>query len=159
MPVWSALIVLLFAGQQPGAKDLYTRAVQLEAQGNSAAALALLWEAGGLAPRDAEVQNRLGEALDRLGALDAAIDAYQRAVLARPDFAEAANNLTLALAKAGRGREAVERARARVVAAPGDVEAQFTLGLAQSEQDVDEAMRTFRRVITLRPDHALAHYN
>ena len=61
------------------------------------------------APRDAEVQNRLGEALDRIGALDAAIDAYQRAVAARPDFVVADNNLTLALAKAGRGREAVER--------------------------------------------------
>ena len=84
---------------------------------------------------------------------------YRRAIAARPDFIRADNSLTLALAKAGRGPEAVERARARVAEAPGDPERYFTLGLAQSEQDVDEAIRTFQRVIAMRPDHALAHYN
>ena len=144
---------------QPSPKDLYTRAMELDAQGNHPAALTLLWEAAGLAPRDADVQQRLGEALERLGALDAAIEAYGRAIAARPDFTRADNSLTLALAKAGRGGEAVERARKRVAEAPGDPERHFTLGLAQSEQDVDEAIRTFKRVITMRPGHALAHYN
>ena len=133
--------------------------LELEADGNQPAALALLWEAAGLAPRDADVQQRLGEALERIGALDAAIDAYRRAIAARPDFTRADNSLTLALAKAGRGPEAVERARARVAEAPGDPERLFTLGLAQSEQDVDEAIRTFTRVIAMRPDHVLAYYN
>jgi tetratricopeptide (TPR) repeat protein len=146
-----------FAAQSP--KDLYTRAIELETQGNQPAALALLWEAAGLAPRDADVQQRLGEALERIGALEAAIDAYRRAITAQPDFTRADSSLTLALAKAGRGGEAVARARARVAEAPGDPERQFTLGLAQSEQDVDEAIRTFRHVITMRPEHALAHYN
>jgi tetratricopeptide (TPR) repeat protein len=146
-----------FAAQSP--KDLYTRAIELEKQGNQPAALALLWEAAGLAPRDADVQQRLGEALERIGALDAAIDAYRRAITAQPDLMRADNSLTLALARAGRGAEAVARARARVAEAPGDPERQFTLGLAQSEQDVDGAIRTFRHVITMRPEHALAHYN
>jgi tetratricopeptide (TPR) repeat protein len=155
----NCLYAIGFASQAPDPKDLYTRAVQLEAQGNQPAALALLWEAAGLAPRDADVQQRLGEALERMGALDAAIDAYRRAIAARPDFSRADNSLTLALAKAGRGAEAVERARARVAETAGDPERHFTLGLAQSEQDVDEAIRTFRHVVTMRPDHALAHYN
>ena len=160
MPLCPALLALLCSRAQPASpKDLYARAVQLEADGNHPAALALLWEAAGLAPRDADVQQRLGEALERIGALDAAIDAYRRAIAARPDFTRADNSLTLALAKAGRGPEAVERARARVAEAPGDPERLFTLGLAQSEQDVDEAIRTFTRVIAMRPDHVLAHYN
>jgi tetratricopeptide (TPR) repeat protein len=159
MPHCAALIVAFALGQSTDPRAAYIRAIELEKQGNYPAALALLWEAAGAAPREAEIQNRLGEALDRIGALEAAIDAYQRAVAARPDFVIADNNLTLALAKAGRGREAVERARARVTAAPGNVDRQFTLGLAQSEQDVDEAMKTFRRVIAIRPDHALALYN
>jgi len=160
-PLCATVLALLTAGgaQAPDPKDLYTRAVQLEAQGNQPAALALLWEAAGLAPRDADVQQRLGEALERIGALDAAIEAYRRASKARPDFTRADNSLTLALTRAGRGAEAVERARTRVAEAPGDPERHFTLGLAQSEQDVDEAIRTFRHVITRRPDHALAHYN
>ena len=162
MPGLSALlvsVVLASPQAQPFPRDLYTRAAQLEADGSQAAALALLWEAAGLAPRDADVQQRLGEALERIGALDAAVDAYRRAVTARPDSVRADNSLTLALVKAGRGPEAVERARARVAEAPGDPERHFTLGLAQSEQDVDAALRTFERVIAMRPDHALAHYN
>ena len=93
------------------------------------------------------MQNRLGEALERIGALEAAIEAYDRAVAVRPGFAKAFNNLILVLVKAGRGREALERARARVAAAPGDPERLFTLGLAQTEQDVDAAIATFRRVL------------
>jgi len=69
------------------------------------------------------------------------------------------NNLVVALAKAGRGPEAVRRAEAWVAAKPADPERLFTLGLAQSEQDVDAATRTMRQVIAVRPDHALAHYN
>jgi tetratricopeptide (TPR) repeat protein len=141
------------------AKEAYARAVELETQGNFAAALSLLWEAAGLTPRDADVQNRLGETLERMGALDAAIDAFRRAVAERPDFRKAANNLILTLVKAGKGPEAVERARALVAAAPGDPNRHFTLGLAQSEQDVTEAIKSFRRVLELDPRHTLARYN
>src|SRR5687767_12973003 len=92
----------------------FKRAIQLEADGDAAGALALLWEAAGLAPGDADIQNRLGESLERVGALDAAIDAYRLAVAARPGFRSASNKLILALVKAGRAKEAVERARAEV---------------------------------------------
>src|SRR5687768_2437278 len=77
------------------AQQAYARALDLEREGNHAAALALLWDAAGLAPTDAEVQNRLGEALDRIGALDGAIDAFRRALIARPAFRKASNNLIL----------------------------------------------------------------
>ena len=140
-------------------RDAYARAVELETAGNYPAALSLLWVAAGEAPNNPEIQNRLGEALERIGALDAAIDAYERALGNRPDFTRAANNLVLALAMAGRGAEAADRARRRVLAAPHDPEVHFTLGLALSEQNVDEAIRTFRQVIAMHPGHALAHYN
>jgi tetratricopeptide (TPR) repeat protein len=141
------------------AKDAYARAIELEAQGNHAAALPLLWEASGLVPRDADVQNRLGEALERLGALDAAVEAYRLAVSDRPTFRKASSNLILALVKAGKGVEAVDRARALVSKAPDDPDLRFTLGLAQSEQDISEAIKTFRRVLELAPRHVLARYN
>ena len=141
------------------ARQLYDRAVSLDAQGNASAALALLWEASGLSPRDAEIQNSLGESLDRIGALDAAADAYRRALAARPSFNKAANNLVLALAKSGRGREAVARATDGVASAPDDPERLFTLGLAQNEQDVEAAVATFHRVLAIAPAHGLARYN
>ena len=164
---WLLAIVLLTspvpsaAGQETPARarEAYERAIQLEDQGNHAAALSLLWEAGGLAPRDADVQNRLGEALERIGALDAAVDAYRRALAARPSYRKASNNLILALVKAGKGPEAVARARALVAESPTDPDRYFTLGLAQSEQDIDGAIVSFRRALELAPRHTLARYN
>ena len=153
------MLVVFVSAQSQYPKAAYSRALELEKQGNYPAALALLWDAAGQAPRDADVQQRLGEALERIGALDPAIEAYRRAFAARPDYVRADTSLTLALVKAGRGAEAVSRARGRVAEAPTDPDRLFTLGLALSEQDVDEAMKTFRRVVALRSDHALAHYN
>ena len=158
--VWSAQVTV--TAQQDAAtraKYAYERAVELEAQGNYPAALSLLWEASGLTPRDADVQNRLGEALEHIGALDAAADAYRRALAERPAFRKASNNLILALVKTGKGPEAVARAHALVAEAPGDPDRYFTLGLAQSEQDVDGAIQTFRKVLELAPRNALARYN
>jgi tetratricopeptide (TPR) repeat protein len=141
------------------AKSVYARAVALEAKGDHTGALSLLWEAAALAPRDAEIQNRLGEGLDRIGALDGAIDAYRAALAAQPGFRKASNNLILVLVKAGRGEEAVARAKALVAEAPDDADRHFTLGLAESEYDITAAMGSFRRALELSPRHALARYN
>jgi tetratricopeptide (TPR) repeat protein len=172
MPVRQWLPAILFitllttqlsvvATQDPTARarQAYDRAVELEGRGNYTAALSLLWEASGLAPQDADVQNRLGEALERIGALDAAVDAYRRALAERPAFRKASNNLILALVKTGKGPEAVERARALVAQAPGDADRYFTLGLAQSEQDIEGAIQTFRKLLELDPRHTLGRYN
>ena len=155
------LTVQLTSGaQEPArARQAYDRAIALEAEGNHGAALSLLWEASGLAPRDADIQNRLGEALERIGVLDAAVDAYRRALAERPEFRKASNNLILALVKSGKGPEAVARARALVAESPKDPDRYFTLGLAQSEQDVEQAIESFRRALELAPRHTLARYN
>ena len=141
------------------AKEAYERGVELESQGNHAAALSLLWEAAGLAPRDADIQNRLGEALERIGALDGAVDAYRRAIVERPGFRKASSNLILALAKVGKSAEAVERAQALVTESPQDADRVFTLGLALSEHDVDRSIAAFTRALELAPRHTLARYN
>jgi protein O-GlcNAc transferase len=156
-----AMVFVALASSLPAqdAKALYARAVALETQGNHAASLPLLWEAAGLAPDDADIQNRLGEALDRIGALEAAIDGFRRARALRPDFRKAANNLVLTLVKAGRAPEAIDEARRLAAAAPQDPERLFTLGLAQSEADVAAAIATFQRVLALDPRHVLARYN
>jgi tetratricopeptide (TPR) repeat protein len=162
--VWTVCLLtsrqMIAAGQDATrARNAYSRAIELETQGNNPAALSLLWEAAGLAPRDADIQNRLGEALERIGALDAAIAAYRQAVSERPAFRKASNHLILALVKAGQSQEAVQRARALVALAPDDPDRYFTLGLAQSEQDVADAIESFRKVLALAPRHTLARYN
>lgn len=148
------------SGQEPRASGPASRTVApADPAARHAAELTKLWEAAAASPRDADLQNRLGEALERMGALDAAVEAFERAVDARPSFRKASNNLILTLVKAGRGPAAVSRARALADAAPGDAERQFTLALALSEQDVEAALAAFRRVIQIDPRHALAHVN
>ena len=53
----------------------------------------------------------------------------------------------------------MQRARALAAAAPDDPDRHFTLGLAQSEQDVAGAIASFRRALEIAPRHALARYN
>ena len=154
-----ALSFVLTQDASSPAKQTYTRAIELEAKGNHPAALALLWEAAGRAPSDPEIQNALGEALERIGALDAAIAAYRAALQQHPQFRKASNNLILALVKAGKGEEAVQRARELIAQAPNDPDRYFTLGLAQSEQNVEEAMNSFRRALEIDPRQTLARYN
>ena len=150
----------LTTGAQAGrARDLYDRAVDLERRGNSAAALSLLWEAGGLAPQDGVIQDRLGESLERIGALDAAVEAYRAAADAKPAPRGAANHLVLALVKAGRSPEAIARARASTTESPDDAERWFTLGLAQADVDAGGAIDSFRRALAIDRRHVLARYN
>ena len=152
---------LLLTAQTPAgrATDLYERALELERRGNGPAALSLLWEAAGLAPRDGPIQNHLGEALERIGALDAAVEAYRAAADARPSPRGASNHLVLALVKSGRSAEGIARARALTADAPRDAERWFTLGLAQADVDVDGAIDSFHRALALDRRHALARYN
>ena len=152
---------MLLAAQAPAARatDLYERALELERRGNAAAALSLLWEASGLAPHDGVIQNHLGEALERIGALDAAVEAFRAAADARPAPRGASNHLVLALVKAGRSAEAGARARALTVEAPNDADRWFTLGLAQADVDVDGAIDSFHRALALDRRHVLARYN
>lgn len=143
----------------PRARDAYRRAVALEERGDADAALALLWTASGIAPRDVAIQTRLAEALQRVGALDAAIEAWRAAHAARPDDRRAARGLVLALVAAGRSPEAVTLARAVVDHTREDPDALLTLGLAQSELDVDAALECFTRVLARAPHHTLARFN
>ena len=115
-----------------------------------------------LAPDDADVQHRLGEALLRLGALDAAIDAFRRALSVRPDFQKAANSLILALVQAGRGPEAIGARRERfIAAAPGRSRSLFhPRPGAERSGTWRSATATFRRVFDAsHPGHVLARYN
>jgi tetratricopeptide (TPR) repeat protein len=151
--------VLAPQNASPPSRELYDKAVRLQHDGNEPGALSLLWEAAGLAPHDGEIQNRLGEALERIGALDAAVDAYRSAADAHPAPHGVANNLVLALVKSGRSAEAVMRARAAASNAPRDAERWFTLGLAQADVDSDGAIDSFQRALALDGRHALARYN
>src|SRR5690349_18805780 len=105
--MFACLFAMLSVSPQAGAgaaraKAIYAQAVDLEAHARFADALPLLWEAAQLSPGSAEIQNRLGEALERIGALDAAADAYRLAIASDKTFRKATNNLILVLANGGK---------------------------------------------------------
>src|SRR5262249_39619862 len=108
---------------------------------------------------DPEIQNRLGEALDKIGAFDGAIAAYRAALQVNPEFKKASNNLVVVLVRAGKSDEAIQHARQLLAARPDEADRYFTLGLAQSEQDINGAIVSFRQALELDPRHALARYN
>jgi tetratricopeptide (TPR) repeat protein len=155
----AAALASLGAQAEPRARQLYDRALELDRRGNASAALSLLWEAAGLAPQDGEIQLALGGALERIGALDGAIDAYHGAVRSPRPPRGASNSLVLAQVKAGRSVEAIAHARGLTAASPGRADPWFTLGLAQAEVEVEGAVESFRRALALDERHALARYN
>ena len=155
----AAVHVPLGAQAVPPARRIFERAVELDRRGDAAAALSLLWEAAGLAPHDGEILQALGGALERIGALDGAIDAYAAAVRSPHPPRGASNSLVLALVKAGRSGDAIAHARSLTSASPADADPWFSLGLAQAEVDVDGATDSFRRALARDERHALARYN
>jgi tetratricopeptide (TPR) repeat protein len=163
LPIAAALLALqtAFTAEQSAgrARTLYDSALRLQRDGNAAGALALLWEAAGLAPADGDIQYELGRALEGIGALDAAADAYRAAADGPRAPPGAARNLVLVLVKAGRSSEAIARARAAMEQTPGDADRWFTLGLTQSDADVEGAIDSFHHALALDPRHGLAQYN
>lgn len=135
-------------------------------------------------PDAAEAHFGLGNALARMGRVDAAASAFRRAVALRPGYAEALANLggltndeamtrralmidpllasansNLARMLAGRGeiKEAMERLRRALRAEPGHREARLNLGrlLYQTKQE-RAAMVEFRRLVLEAPEYVEA---
>jgi tetratricopeptide (TPR) repeat protein len=159
---------------QSRARTLDRRATELDRQGNAAGALPLLWEAAGLAPADGDIQDHLGAALERMGALDAAVVAYRAAASAHPParaagrhlvlalaidprYALARYNLALVLLHADRLPQAVEELR-RALTLTSTAELHYTLGIACWRLgDLDRASAELRAAVDADGTFADAH--
>lgn len=125
-----------------------------------AAAEATLEKAVKVARRDAVAWNLLGWCRQRLGKLEAALEAFRTAVRLKPDFAEALNNLGTALMLRGEHAEAVKILRKCTVLAPGAPQPWMNLGiLLGAENKMDEALRHARKAVELAPKAADSRYN
>jgi tetratricopeptide (TPR) repeat protein len=97
-------------------------------------------------PDFAEAHNELGNALIKLGKLDAAVTSYRRALSLRPDMAEVHNNLGWALRKQGRLEEAEAACRRAIEITPNYAKAHFSLGKILSDSNrIKEACQSFTR--------------
>ncbi|HME38079.1 MAG TPA: tetratricopeptide repeat protein, partial [Steroidobacteraceae bacterium] len=132
--------------------------VSLTGQGKDA--LPALKMAAHWSPNDAGAHNNLGNALGRLGQLDAAVASYRRALRLNPELAEAHNNLGNALLHLGQPIEAAASCRRAVELKPRYAEAHETLGSAYLALGRHEdALASYRRALDAEPGFAEAHNN
>lgn len=111
-------------------------------------------------PGNAVACFRLGQAEDRAGRLDAAVDAYKLALSAQPGLPEALNNLGNTYRKLG-NIDAAERAyREALASRPGFAEAYRNLGVLSyfDRQRYDEAVECYRKAIELKPGFVDAYF-
>ncbi len=104
--------------------------------------------------------NNRGVALYYRGALEAAADAFKRAVELEADYAEAHNNLGLALSRLGREPEAVESFQKALTLDPRMGEAYNNLGfLYHTSAQFDRAAEMFGQAIENAADSSIAYTN
>jgi tetratricopeptide (TPR) repeat protein len=101
----------------------------------------------------------VGNALVRLGSLDAAVSAYRKAIEQRKGhYSRALNNLGVVLLRAGRWDEAYDALLSAVkLESFHYAEGSYNLGrLYAARGETDLAMREWKRALTVDPKHTLA---
>jgi Tfp pilus assembly protein PilF len=104
--------------------------------------------------------NNRGVVLYYRGALEAALEAFRRAIQLLPDYAEAHNNLGLVLSKMGRQDEAVQAFQEALRIDPAMGEVYNNLGfLYHTTSRFDRAVEMFGQAIQNSADSSVAHTN
>lgn len=94
------------------------------------------------------------------GRLDEAVEAFRRAVEARPDYGEARRSLALALARRGEHEAAIRELETALEDDSGNVWLHLDLGnVYRAQERLDEAAGALRRAVELAPDFAAARFN
>ncbi|MSU23870.1 MAG: tetratricopeptide repeat protein [Opitutus sp.] len=111
-------------------------------------------------PQSWIAQHSLGIALATAGRLPEAIEHYEHALRARPNYPEARNSLGVALRDTGRLAEARSQLEEALREQPDYAEAHSNLGtVLRRTGHPDEAILHYQEAIRLKPDFADAHYN
>ncbi len=112
------------------------------------------------AQQQAQFQSNYGAALQALGRLDEALQAYDASIASLPGYAQAHNNRGVLLGELGRHEEAVASYTAAVQIDAGYAQAHFNKGVAlQSMGQVDAALQSYAAATAANPAHAQAHNN
>jgi tetratricopeptide (TPR) repeat protein len=104
--------------------------------------------------------NNRGVALYYRNALDAALDAFRKALQIKPDYAEACSNMGLVLSKLGREKQAVESFQKALTLDPKMSEIYNNLGfLYHTTARYDRAVQMFGQAIENAADSSVAYTN
>lgn len=131
-------------------------ATSLQMQGKDA--LAPMQTAADLLPGDAVAQANLGDALFQSGRMDAASDAYRRALSIDPNLAAVHNNLGNVFKATAHPKESIECYLRAIEIYPAFAEAHLNLGMAYKDvNQLDAAETSCRQATQLRRDFAEAY--
>ena len=106
------------------------------------------------------VWNVLGAANKRLGRVQAASEAFKKALSLKPDYADAYNNLGVILKDQGELEEAISSYNKALSLKPDYAEAYNNLGNALQDQGkLEEAIEAYKKALWLKSEYAAAHNN
>ena len=127
-------------------------AAQLEEEGEWAEAAALYSQAAAAVPQDAAIEARLGTALEALGDLDAAAQAYGEAIGIAPEVPGPYDSLDAVLSARTGVQGRVAGWQAMAADHPDAARVRFYLGMAlEANDDIDGAVDAYRKAGQLDP--------
>ena len=102
----------------------------------------------------------MGNALKDQGKLEAAIEAYNKALALKPDYADAYFNMGVALKEQGKLEEAIEAYNKALALKPDYADAYNNMGVTLQEQGkLEEAIEAYNKAFAIKPDYAEAYNN
>jgi cytochrome c-type biogenesis protein CcmH/NrfG len=102
----------------------------------------------------------MGVTLQDQGKLEEAIEAYNKAIIIKPDNAEAYYNMGIVLKDQGKLEEAIEAYNKALAIKPDFAEAYYNMGNALREQGkLEEAIEAYNKALAIKPDHADTYNN
>ena len=106
------------------------------------------------------VWNILGASAAEIGMLDQAVEAYNKALLLKPDYAKAYNNMGITLREQGKLDKAIEAYKKAVSLNPDYAEAYCNMSVILKDQGkLDQAVEFCKKALSIKPDYAQAYSN
>ena len=111
-------------------------------------------------PSSIILYNIIGASNQILGQFDAAIEAYKKALVIKPDYADAYNNLGVVLKEKGKIGEAINAYKKALAIKPDYAEAYNNIGNAfRKKGELGEAIKAYKKALDIKPDYADACNN
>ncbi|MDC3340788.1 tetratricopeptide repeat protein, partial [Planktomarina temperata] len=111
-------------------------------------------------PNSLFLNNICGVIYESLGELNASLEAYNKALVIKPDYADAHYNSGNVLKAQGRLAEAIKAYKKTLAIKPNYADAYLNMGNALKDQGKsDMAIDAFNKALAIKPDYALAHNN